>query len=180
MRAARRQMTLAQRAEASRAICARLENLLAELPTKLLAAYWPRWDEADISKFVLNSARSSRSVYLPRFVAQGAPLAMHKIPLSTWQMTTGYGGILEPGIEMPSIAPEKIPVAIVPATSADRSGNRIGSGRGHYDITFSAMPNLVLICPIYSCQLASRLPSEPHDIPVNVLVTEHETIRMEA
>lgn len=179
-RAARRSMSVAQRAAASRAICARLEKILASHHGDRIAAYWPRWDEADIGKFVLDSANIRRSVYLPRFVNQGVPLILHKMPLSVWEMTTGYGGILEPSLITPSISVANITAAIVPSISVDRNGNRVGSGRGLYDITFCTMPDIVLISPIFSCQLAPPIAPEPHDIPLNFIVTEHETIEVQA
>ena len=97
---------------------------------------------------------------------------MHNMSLTGIRLATGYGGIMEPNLETQGLGSEKPACVLAPSISADRSGNRLGSGLGFYDITISDMPESILIAPIFDCQLADRLPVEGHDVKVSIVVTE--------
>ena len=61
---------------------------------------------------------------------------------------------------------------IVPAASVDRSGMRMGWGRGYFDKTLGSMEN----CPpvyavIFDHELVDTVPSERHDQRVDGVVT---------
>jgi len=88
----------------------------------------------------------------------------------------GPFGILEPaaGRRLP---PAELPwdLALVPGLAFDRLGRRIGFGKGYYDRLLSerAAPRIGLA---FSFQLIQRVPTLPHDVPVDLVVTESETI----
>lgn len=173
--ASRRALSASQRRAFSAAICANLTRIpeLAQAPT--IAGFAPFKDEADIRNFAANSVKDGRNYYLPRVVEPGRALTMHKMCGSDHNLTTGYGGILEPSIDSPQIQLDKIAAALIPSVSVDRLGMRLGYGLGFYDITICSMLTTLLIAPIFSCQLTSSpLPSEPHDRRVDLIVTEIE------
>lgn len=66
---------------------------------------------------------------------------------------------------------------IVPGVAFDRSGHRLGRGRGYYDRLLSGVsaPKIALA---FSFQLLPMLPYESHDIVMDVIVTEKEIIRI--
>ena len=177
---ARRSMTRRERADASERICAHLALLPELRETLVIAAFWPTPEEVDLRHFLVNSMSAGRTVLLPRVVAKGRPLDMHNMLEGGLRLATGYCGIAEPSVDSQRFAPEKIPCALVPATSVDGSGNRVGSGLAFYDRTIAVMRQAVLVSPIYSCQLAGEVPAEPHDRPVDVVVTEDGPIRANA
>ena len=109
---------------------------------------------------------------MPRVGSKGQKLKMHNMLRNRLVLRTGYGGISEPDVDSSSSVDMKIDSILVPATSVDQLGNRVGTGFGFYDITLRTMPNALVVCPVFSCQLSGPIASEPHDVPVDLIVTE--------
>jgi 5-formyltetrahydrofolate cyclo-ligase len=89
------------------------------------------------------------------------------------ELEIGHYGIREPKRE--SIRPvpgEEIDVILVPAVAFDRRGHRIGYGGGYYDRFLPEVPRAVRIGAAFSCQIVPRVPEDPHDLPVDRIVTE--------
>lgn len=64
---------------------------------------------------------------------------------------------------------------IVPGLAFDRQGYRLGRGSGYYDRLLASVivPKIALA---YSFQIVSRLPHKKYDIPMDIIISEHETI----
>lgn len=103
------------------------------------------------------------------------------------ELIAGYGGVPEParpewlmpvsaGAACASAAGKAgvIALAIVPGVAFDRSGNRIGHGRGHYDRIFglAALKNSFKIGLAFEFQLFDAVPSDIHDVRMDAVVTE--------
>ena len=82
------------------------------------------------------------------------------------------------GMPMPTcellgpIAINEVDLIVVPAAAVDRSGMRMGWGRGYFDKTLGSME----ACPpvyavIFDDELLDAVPRERHDQPVNGVVT---------
>ncbi len=82
----------------------------------------------------------------------------------------GVMGIMEPKSTCLRIWDEGAPV-VVPGLAFDRSGNRIGYGGGYYDRFFKQEPDHFRLAIGYGFQLFESLPAEPHDIPMNRIIT---------
>lgn len=80
--------------------------------------------------------------------------------------------------ELESVSGEELSVAIVPMLGADKSGYRIGYGKGYYDRFLARYPHIITIglCPMLT--LHEEIPVERHDIPLNYIVTEKNTLRI--
>ena len=90
-------------------------------------------------------------------------------------MQPGIWGIPEP------VGDEQVPVAeidliLVPGLAADLSGNRIGYGKGYYDRFLETASHAVKAILIPDRFVHDRLPVEPHDIPVDYIVTEERIL----
>ena len=91
---------------------------------------------------------------------------------------SGYQHILEPSGQTKRFLPDaSIPALLTaPGLAFDRSGARIGYGKGFYDrylgkIPAADRPYLVGLC--FSCQLFKTLDGQkPHDINMDLIVTE--------
>ncbi|MBN1515847.1 5-formyltetrahydrofolate cyclo-ligase [Candidatus Sumerlaeota bacterium] len=92
--------------------------------------------------------------------------------------TRGAFGILEPAPEKRmAIQPEDIDLCIVPGVAWTEAGYRIGYGRGYYDRFLTERPDgMICVGLAFECQLSNDLPVEPHDIPVDWLMTELRAI----
>mgnify|MGYP000201497045 FL=1 len=85
----------------------------------------------------------------------------------------GYFGILEPreGCRR-ACCPES--VILVPGAAFSRNGKRLGRGGGFYDRFLEREPKHKKIAAAYEYQMMETLPSEVHDVPVDMVVTEKE------
>jgi len=85
-------------------------------------------------------------------------------------------GILEPDTTCPLADIQQIDLALVPALCYDRQGFRLGMGGGYYDRWLTGYPGPTAgLCR--QDLLRDRLPVQPHDRPVNVVITPTEVIR---
>jgi 5-formyltetrahydrofolate cyclo-ligase len=83
-----------------------------------------------------------------------------------WRLCEPSGPRLGPG------AAARAAVLFVPALAVDRRGNRLGRGGGSYDRALSRVPRRALVVALlYDGELVDELPTEPHDRPVNAVVT---------
>ena len=61
-------------------------------------------------------------------------------------------------------------VVVVPALGVDRAGTRLGQGGGSYDRALQRT-TAYLVAALHDGELHDRLPAEPHDRPVDAVVT---------
>jgi 5-formyltetrahydrofolate cyclo-ligase len=108
---------------------------------------------------------SIKNVYLPRVTGDDIEL----IKYEPGSLKKGSFNILEPTGD--NIAdPNILDIIIVPGVAYDRNGNRCGRGKGYYDRFLShTVAATIAVC--FDCQLVDNLPTEPHDIPVQHIVT---------
>jgi 5-formyltetrahydrofolate cyclo-ligase len=94
------------------------------------------------------------------------------------ELVGGAFGILEPKSELRQlasqrVAPAEVDVALVPGVAFDRQGNRLGHGAGYYDRLLAELPpSACLIGLAYECQLVEAISHEPHDVGMDLVVTE--------
>lgn len=80
-------------------------------------------------------------------------------------------GMLEPGPDCPLIPPDQIDLVLVPGLAFDRSGGRLGRGGGYYDRWLAGFSGITAAL----CRdglLMESIPRLPHDLGVNLVVTE--------
>jgi 5,10-methenyltetrahydrofolate synthetase len=71
----------------------------------------------------------------------------------------------------------ELDVAIVPMLGFDETLQRIGYGGGYYDKFLSDKPSAKKIGVCFEAGKVSRVPSEDHDIPMDVIITEKQAYR---
>lgn len=83
-------------------------------------------------------------------------------------------GIREPAAERCPVVPaSEIDLVLVPGLAFSRDGTRLGRGKGYYDRFLASLPGDTVLCGVcFGCQVIDSIPSEPHDVPVPVLVSE--------
>ncbi len=112
---------------------------------------------------------------LPAIVARDQPLVFR-----AWspqeRLVKGAFGILEPEAEAEVVAPDMV---LVPLAAFDRAGHRIGYGAGYYDRTFARLwqnQRVIAIGIAASIQQVDAVPALPHDVRLDYIATERETI----
>jgi 5-formyltetrahydrofolate cyclo-ligase len=62
---------------------------------------------------------------------------------------------------------------MVPGVAFDRSGARMGHGKGYYDkLLQHARKDAPLVALAFECQLFPEIPVAPHDIFMDLIITE--------
>lgn len=85
-------------------------------------------------------------------------------------LAVGRFNILEPMVRNAPAVPDRDSLCIVPALCCDRSGLRLGYGRGYYDRFLAGFPGKsAIIC--YS-DFVMEVPAEPHDRRADIVVTD--------
>lgn len=104
------------------------------------------------------------------------PVVMPDLDLD-WAVHTGAlegrRGLLEP--EGPTLGVDAIATAdlvLVPGLAVDPRGMRMGKGGGCYDRALGRVPVGTPVCVVlFDHEVVPRVPVEPHDRPVNAVVT---------
>jgi 5-formyltetrahydrofolate cyclo-ligase len=172
-------LTDGERAAASDAIAARVDGeVLAALPAgAIVAVYSPKGSEVDTRKIDAHARQRGLRVVYPRIVDGERRLAFYEVTLD--ELVPGHFGLREPAADaLPAIELVTIAAYLVPGIAFDRSGGRIGWGRGYYDATLAAAdPSALRIGVAFDCQLMEQVPSDPHDAALHYVVTEAATYR---
>ena len=67
-------------------------------------------------------------------------------------------------------------ICVTPILAIDKKGNRIGYGKGYYDKFFKNKKCLKIgLC--FDFQIIENIKSEPHDIPLDIIISENRTIK---
>lgn len=80
-------------------------------------------------------------------------------------------GLLEPKMGASLMAPESIDLIVTPGVAFDERGFRLGHGAGYYDRFLPKASRAHKLGLAYDFQVVKELPVEPHDIPLDSLLT---------
>lgn len=159
----------AEKQSAADRVFERLEKCAAFLLADKILMYHSLPDELPTPQFLTKWGARKR-FFLPR--VNGVNLDI--LPYDKSRLELGAFHIEEPtGDDF--IDPEEIELVIVPAVAYDRRGNRLGRGKGFYD-RFLSSTRATKIGIGYDFQLYDELPTEQHDVPMDVVITETEII----
>lgn len=172
--AARADLTPEQRAEGSRRAVDHLLGVAAVRRSPVVLLYSAHGDEIDPGALVPILLEHGQRVAFPRVKED----RLQVVALSEADsLQPGYRGIPEP--TGPPLDPDVIECAIIPGVAFDLDGGRLGRGGGHYDRLLATLPETCLrIGLAFSCQIVPRVPMEPHDRMVDVVISDrsvHET-----
>lgn len=162
----------AEKMSAAAEVFARLEADAAFLMADKVLMYHSLPDELSTHEF-LNKWSSRKQFYLPR--VNGVNLDI--LPYDRSRLELGAFHIEEPqGAD--TVDESEIELIVVPAVAYDRNGNRLGRGKGFYDRLLQRS-HAVKIGVGYDFQLVDAIPVEPHDVPVDIVITQRHFIRID-
>ena len=167
-----------ERTAKSARIVERLRALVADLKPSSVAGYLAIRSEADIEPLLRSLREQGTPTGLPALSGGG-------IVFREWRdsdpLDTVEYGLRQPTEDAPGMVPELI---LAPMVAFDRLGRRLGYGRGHYDRALAAMRNAGYVFRIFGVAFATQevapIPIEPHDIALDGVVTEDETLTFAA
>jgi 5-formyltetrahydrofolate cyclo-ligase len=168
------------RARATARICERLRTLPEVATARALIGYAAFGSEVDIDEVLAEALARGAGVLLPW--VEGDELGIARIRDLSADLVPGWRGVREPRTSGRRPArPDRVDAAVVPGVGFDRRGNRLGYGGGHFDRLLARLkPGTPVIGVAFDVQILDALPSEPHDIKVDMLVTETMTLRTAA
>ena len=169
VRRLKQQYTPARLEELSQAVIARLRPRLVEAQTSL--AYYSLPDEVCTRQLIDELIADGKTVLLPKVLDAGRmELRRYTGP---HDLTEGAYGIMEP-VGEPFTDYALIDIALIPGMAFDASGHRLGRGRGYYDRFLNSQWSMVngqwLIGLCFDFQKVPVLPSDDHDIPVDIVI----------
>ena len=153
------------------AIARRVLQSEAYLAAKTLFCYVSLPHEIDTRAILADAWRRGKRVAVPRCGEKGQ---MDFFAVSSADdLSAGKYGIQEPNDGCALCVPDPADLCIVPCLAADERGFRLGYGGGYYDRWLSVHPvrTLGLCC---GCCMTQTLPTEPFDIPIQILVSDKE------
>lgn len=138
-----------------------------------IGGYLAHQTELQLDSFIQYCWQQEKYVYAPKIGAKESLQFSLYSPQA--DLIKNQFGILEPS--SPTVYPvQELDVLIVPGVVFDKSGNRVGMGKGYYDrlLEYKTMTPYIkpyLIGIGYDFQLIDSLQPETWDIPMNEVIT---------
>ncbi|HTT70920.1 MAG TPA: 5-formyltetrahydrofolate cyclo-ligase [Anaeromyxobacteraceae bacterium] len=174
--AARARLAPEERAEASRAALRHLVALEEFARAGTIGIYAPLGSELDPLALAAPDASSDRRFAFPRMVEGERALAF--AICAPEELVPGALGTREPPGRAAPLALEELDLVLVPGVAFDLEGGRLGRGRGYYDALLASLsPRTRRWGLLFEVQLVPRVPREPHDRPLDGLVTEARSVQ---
>ena len=160
-----------EKASAAEEVFSQLEKTAAFMLADNILMYHSLPDELSTIKF-LKKWHDRKRFFLPR--VNGVNLDI--LPYEETRLELGSFHIEEPtGDDVVDV--DDIELMIIPAVAFDRKGNRLGRGKGFYDRLLSSS-RATKIGVGYEFQLFDSIPSEPHDVAMDMVITQKTLIKL--
>ncbi len=174
MRSIRHELALTVSVDQSKLLECFLSAIATDAP-QVIAGYAAKDHEIDPSALMTMLYQRGHKLALPAIEIPDRPMVF-RLFQPDQALQRGYADIFEPLSDAPQVIPDLV---IVPLIAFDRRHTRLGYGKGFYDRTLASLRDHYTIKAIglaYSGQEVTSLPAEPHDEPMDLIVTENGLI----
>jgi para-aminobenzoate synthetase component 1 len=163
-------------------ITARLRSLVEYRRAKTVLATLSFGTEWDTRPFAERVLEDGKVLVLPRVVREPRSLELHAVTDLGADLVPGVWGIEEPDpARCRRVALSEVDFALVPALSCDRSGVRLGYGAGYFDrLLAGAGTRTFRLVALPEALVRESIPCEPHDVPMDALLTERQFLKTKA
>lgn len=133
--------------------------------------------EINTIKYIEDFLRDGKKIIVPYTNTKNK--VMYGIEINTLEgLKKNRFGILEPTDISVIFNKDDIDLIIVPGVAFDKEGNRIGYGGGYYDKFLNELKkDIPTIALAYDFQVFESIPTEVHDIKVDMVITEIKSIK---
>ncbi|MEQ1498010.1 MAG: 5-formyltetrahydrofolate cyclo-ligase [Novosphingobium sp.] len=127
--------------------------------------------EVPASNYARWFAERGHRIALPWLAARSAPMLFREWsnPFADDELVSDPYQALQPRADAPLLVPD---VMFCPLLGFTTSGGRIGYGAGFYDRWLMEHRPTLAIGLAWDCQLEAVIPIEPHDQPLDLVVTQ--------
>ncbi len=170
MRARLAAMSLLRRKGCSKRIVSRLRTLAVYRSARRILFFWPKSGEPDLRHALAAALSAGKIVLLPRIGRRGLLPVRVRRPRS--ELERGPFGIRAP---RSGLAPYRgrLDLVLVPGLAFDRRKARLGRGKAFFDRFLARRQGaLVKIGVAFSFQIVPRLPVAPHDVRMDLVLTD--------
>jgi len=167
----RKNMNCDEKRLADRKIFERLSSHPEVKAAKRIMVYVSAPEETDTGNFINFLLNRNKEVYVP--VIEENSIKAARIT-SLGNLEKGSLNIYEPKKDEREYIPsDNLDLVIVPGVSFTQKGDRLGRGAGFYDKFLKEVGKRTRIIGLcYKNQIMEELPTEPHDIKVDEVITE--------
>lgn len=137
--------------------------------------YWPAPGELDCRPAMCWLHQQRREIFLPVVAADQQSLLFHQwLPRNSLRHNRLA---LEPNEHTCRRPASALDVLYIPLLGFDKTGARLGQGGGFYDRTLAELPRSTSVVGLaYDCQEVEKIPTEPHDQRLDLILTESRTL----
>ena len=161
----------------SEKLCAKLKEQSFFQMAKAVLFFAPLPNEINIWPLLENAIAGDKIVALPCYDADGRIYKSRRVKNLHVEIISGQFGIREPAAGCLEIPLDDLDLILVPGIAFDLCGNRLGRGKGFYDKLLENFGGTK--CGIaFEEQLIKKVPVEPHDAKVHVIVTPKRCIKI--
>ncbi len=171
-------LTAADRHARSIAACQQLMSTREFKAAQTIMIFMSMPTEVETSTLAIKAWQEGKNVAVPRVDWAGKRMEPVEICSLDVGMTTTGPGIREP-ITGKAVPLGCIDMVVVPGLAYDHKGYRVGRGRGFYDRFLAQQDFQGTRCALcfHEQLLAEPIPCEPHDAPMDLIVSDKEVIR---
>ena len=132
--------------------------------------------EVDTGPLIEAALEAGKKVVVPAVV--GENLRFYGMEDRKSNLAAGPYGILQPDISQNRPFPDDcMDIILVPGVAFTSGGSRLGRGKGFYDRFLRNLPGRIKKVGLaYDFQIVADLPATPQDVPVDLIVTNKETL----
>jgi 5-formyltetrahydrofolate cyclo-ligase len=142
-----------------------------------VALYAPHHNETDTALILTSAFEAGKRVLYPAVC--GGEMVLRSVT-SIAELRAGAFGILEPCPTGGDHQADVVDLVVVPGVAFDRTGHRLGYGKGFYD-RFLNNPgraaHLVGLCHDFQVT-ETGIPTDIHDIPMEIIVSDKRVLRV--
>ena len=165
-----------QSADAGTLLAAFFLNNIPLPPGTVISGYMPIGSEIDPRPLMAELDQLGHKLALP--ITHGdSPLTFRRWSPETVLSRSSFGTE-----EPPEIAPACVPdILLVPLFAFDKSGSRLGFGKGHFDRTLDALraqKKILAVGIAYAGQEMDSIPQDQHDQKLDWIITEKKALKI--
>jgi len=177
----RRSLSCKEIQEKSKKIKERLFALPVFGDARMVLFYLSLRDEVQTQDMIKEALKLNKTVAVPLVRVKQREVLPVKLCSFDEGFAVGPLGIPQPGGNLNHLLSlDEVDLAIVPGIAFDEKGNRLGFGMGFYDRFLKKLSGRAKVVSLaFELQLVERIPCQPHDMPVDYIVTEKRVIHCE-
>ena len=167
---------ISNKKECDYSICEKLCSLELYKKSEIVLIYVSLDDEVETDLIIKNALKDKKKVAVPFCTDNMGNMDFYLID-SLYDLKIGSFNVREPDINScKKLCSFENSIIIVPALCFDKSGNRLGFGKGYYD-RFLAKHSFISVGLCYDELLVEYVPTDEHDKQVDYIITQSTVIK---